>query len=141
MKTIANRLIVFAVSAIAFGTVAFGQTRMVAEIPFAFHTAKGTLPAGTYELRDTQVGGAPHMVILRNTVTYQSGFAGNPTFNAYRTAGNGSALVFSCVEKNCALTAVRTSGYSLEYRAPRISRNEEGKVAVISIPVRQVNAD
>ena len=40
MKNVANRLIVFAVSALAFGTTAFGQTkRMTAEIPFAFRTA------------------------------------------------------------------------------------------------------
>ena len=47
MKNIANRLIVLAASAFALGTVAFGQTRMTAEIPFAFHTVTGTLPAGT----------------------------------------------------------------------------------------------
>ena len=141
MKAIANRLIVFAVSAIAFGTVAFGQTRMTAEIPFAFHTVRGTLPAGTYEVSDVSLAGVPHLVVLRNKASQQTAVAGNATFNAYRKADGKSSLVFSCVEHNCALTAIRTSGYSLEYRAPRISRNEEGKMAVISIPMKQVNAD
>jgi hypothetical protein len=99
MKTIANRLIVFAVSAIAFGTVAFGQTRMTAEIPFAFHTSKGTLPAGTYELRDVSMAGVPHLIVLRNTATQKSAVAGNPTFNVYRKSDSASKLEFSCVDR------------------------------------------
>jgi len=63
MKNIANRMIVFAVSALAFGTVAFGQTRMTADIPFAFRTATGKLPAGTYELRQHPNNGMVHMIV------------------------------------------------------------------------------
>src|SRR5580693_78760 len=98
---IANRMIVFAAGVIAFGTVAFGQTRMTAEIPFAFHTASGTLPAGTYELRETQTGGFPHMVILRNVATHKGGFAGNPMYNPYRTAASGAVVEFACIDSNC----------------------------------------
>ena len=44
MKTLSNRIALFAASAIVFGTVAFGQTAPVkAEIPFAFRTTAGLL--------------------------------------------------------------------------------------------------
>ena len=138
MKTIANRLIVIAASALAFGTVAFGQTRMTAEIPFAFRTATGTLPAGTYEIRETS--NAAHMVILRNIASQKSGFAGNPTYNTYRTAASGAALEFACVERNCSLKAIRTANASLEYRVPK-SKDDSSKIAVISIPLKPLNAD
>jgi hypothetical protein len=85
LKTIANRLIVFAVSSIALGTMAFGQTRMTAEIPFAFRTVNGDLPAG------------------------------NPMYNAYRIATDAPVVEFLCGASGCALKALRTSEGSLEY--------------------------
>jgi hypothetical protein len=140
MKTIANRLIVFAASAIAFGTVAFGQTRMTAEIPFAFRTVSGTLPAGNYEVRETSAGGALHIVSLWNTATQKGAFAGNPTYNAYRKTSGGTSLEFLCVERNCSLKAIRSVDASLEYPTPSKSK-DDSKVAVVTIPVKLVNAD
>jgi hypothetical protein len=139
MKNIANRMIVFAASALAFGTVAFGQTRMVAEVPFAFHTVNGTLPAGTYEVREMSAG-VTHVVVLRNTGTEKSAFAGNPTYNAYRKAANGPVLEFACSGHECSLRAIRSSSSSLEYAAPKKSKDGE-KMAVISIAMKPVNAD
>jgi hypothetical protein len=141
MKTIANRLIVIAASAIAFGTVAFGQTRVTAEIPFAFHTVNGTLPAGNYEVRETSAGGASHLVLLWNTASKKGSFAGNATYNSYRTAANGTVLEFACMERGCSLKAIRSVNASLEYAAPSKSKDDSGKVAVISIAVKPVNAD
>jgi hypothetical protein len=143
MKTIANRMIVFAASALAFvasGTSAFGQTRVVAEIPFAFHTVNGTLPAGTYEIRETGSAGTPHVVLLRNTSTEEAAFAGNPVFDAYRKASTGSVVEFACAGHDCSLKAVRTNVGSLEYSVPRKSKDGE-KMAVISIAMRPLNAD
>ena len=37
MKSITNRLFVFAATAVFLGTTAFGQTTMRADVPFAFH--------------------------------------------------------------------------------------------------------
>lgn len=140
MKTIANRLIVFAVGAIAFGTVAFGQTRMTAEIPFAFHTLNATLPAGTYELRETSTAAGSHMVLLRNVAAQKSAFAGNSIYDAYRTASHGAVVEFVCEERNCSLKAIRTSSASLEYPTPHKSRDGE-KMAVVSIALKPLNAD
>ncbi len=140
MKSIANRLIVLAASALAFGTVAFGQTRMTADIPFAFHTVSGNLPAGTYVITETSVGAASHVVILRNTASQKTSFAGNPTYNVWRKAADGAVLEFACVERNCSLKAIRTTSVSLEYVVPK-SKDDSSKVAVVSIPLKPVNAD
>jgi hypothetical protein len=141
MKTMANRMIVLAAGVIALGSVAFGQSSMKAEIPFAFHTASGTLPAGTYELRETQLGGNPHLVILRNLASQKSAFAGVPAYNAYRTARNGSVVEFVCVERSCALKAIRTGWSSLEYATPQKSKDGEKRMAVVSIALKPLNAD
>jgi hypothetical protein len=140
MKTIANRLIVFAASAIAFGTVAFGQTRMTAEIPFAFRTVSASLPAGNYEVRETSVGASFHMMSLWNTATQKGVFVGNPIYNPYRRAASGTQLEFVCMDRKCSLKAIRSVNASLEYPTPGKSK-DDSKVAVVTIPVKLVNAD
>jgi hypothetical protein len=142
MKTIANRLIVIAAGVIAFGATAFGQNprnSMTAEIPFAFHTVNGTLPAGTYSLSETS--GALHLVVLRNTASSQGTFAGVPNYNSYRKASGGTVIEFACVDNSCSLKAIRGTHASLEYAVPNKYKDDSGKVAVISIPVKTVNAD
>jgi hypothetical protein len=141
MKTIANRMIVLAVSAIAFGTVAFGQSRMTAEIPFAFHTLNATLPAGTYEVRETQVGGSSHLVLLRNAASNKTSMLGGAVFNTYRTAANGAAIEFACKDGSCSLRAIRSSWSSLEYATPNKGRDKEKSMAVVSIALKPVNTD
>lgn len=140
MKTIANRLIVFAASAIAFGTVAFGQSRMTAEIPFAFHTVSGSLPAGTYEIRETQLGGNAHVVFLRNTVTHKGTLAGTPVYNEYRKSASGAVVEFVCDGRNCSLSAIRTVSSSLEYATPHKSKDGE-KMAVVAVAIKPAIAD
>jgi hypothetical protein len=39
MKSFTNRLAVFAASPVVLGTMAYGQTTLNVEIPFAFHTS------------------------------------------------------------------------------------------------------
>ena len=97
MKTIANRIIVIAASVIALGTVAYGQTTMTAEIPFAFRAASATLPAGTYTF-DTSSGIA-HSVVIRNAATQRHvrrGRSGQPFPRDERRSGR---RVHLCGEK------------------------------------------
>jgi hypothetical protein len=137
MKTIANRLIVFAASTIAFGSMAFGQTRGTVEIPFAFHTVTGTLPAGTYEIGETHVGSYTHVVVLRNTASKKTWYAGTPIYNPYRKT-QGASVEFTCTGSSCNLTAIRGTNSSLEYVSPRKSRED---TAAISVPLKTKNAD
>jgi len=139
MKTIANRLIVFAASAFALGTVAFGQTRMTAEIPFAFHTVTGTLPAGTYSFDRLKSAGMAHTVIVTNTKTSKATVAGTANFDAWKKAPDAPVAVFACVEGRCTLKALRTSEGTAEYAAPHRTKNAE--VAEISVPLKAHSAD
>ena len=141
MMIVANRLIVFAAGTIAVGAAAFGQTRMTAQIPFAFRTANGTLPAGTYEIDETHNGGSNHVVILRNTASQKAAFAGYPMYNEYRKAPGAPVVEFACVDGDCSLKAIRTASSSLEYNAPGKSRHDETKVAVVSVPLKTQKAE
>jgi hypothetical protein len=143
MKNIANRLIVFAASALAFGTVAFGQTRMVAQVPFAFQTVTGTMPAGTYAFI-TPRNSAGNLVSVENTSTLHSQNAGFPLFDYYEKAGKrGPSIDFVCAAGRCSLKAIRTYNGSMVYPTPHRSRDEEkaSPLAVVSIPVKVSNAD
>jgi len=139
MKTIANRIIVIAASVIALGTVAYGQTTMTAEIPFAFRAASATLPAGTYTF-DTSSGIA-HSVVIRNAATLNATFAGVALVNPFRGTKGAPVAEFTCVGRSCTLTALRSPSGSLEYAGPSKPKRSEDKVAVISVPLKTVSTD
>jgi hypothetical protein len=141
MKTIANRIVVIAAGAIALGTVAYGQTHMTAEIPFAFHTAAGTLPAGTYEFSQSTAAGMENIVAIRNAATLHSAFAGHAMYNVYSKAHGAPVAEFTCVKDSCTLTALRTWSGSYEYAAPRKPKDVEKDLAVISVPLKPVATD
>jgi len=141
MKTIANRIIVIAASVIALGTVAFGQTRMTAEVPFAFRTATGTLPAGTYEFSPGTAVGMENIVAIRSAATLHSSFAGHAVYNVYNKAHGSPVAEFTCVKGSCTLTAVRTWSGSYEYAAAPKPKDVEKNLAVISIPLKPIATD
>jgi hypothetical protein len=138
MKTIANRLIVIAASAFALGTLAFGQTSLTAQIPFAFRTAGGNLPAGTYQLSSVSVGGASS-VIIRDAASGKASFVGSGMLNVYKKAPENPVVVFRCAGSNCSISAIRTGWGSVEYNAPKTPKNAE--VAVIEVPLKALSAD
>jgi hypothetical protein len=144
MKNIANRLIVFAVSTLAFGTVAFGQTpRITAEIPFAFHTATGVMPAGVYEFNRARLNGVQDLIYVQNKTTGQTTTAGMPIFDPYHTTGAlGPRVDFVCVAGACSLKAIRTSNGSLVYN-PSVETRKHAKesVAMVSVPAKTANGE
>ena len=139
MKTIAKRILVIAGSVIALGTTAFGQNRMTAEVPFAFKTVTGTLPAGTYQFDRSTSNGLDHAVIIRNVATRKGVFAGNPLFNVYSKATDTPVAVFVCGSGGCALKALRTREGSSEYQVPK--SKEHDKLAEISVPLKPIVTD
>ena len=64
MKTLANRIMMFAASALVLGTVAYGQTQLTVTIPFAFRTANTTLPSGTYVFNRQAIGGVTVTILF-----------------------------------------------------------------------------
>ena len=140
MKTTANRLIVFAVSALALGTAAFGQTRMTAEIPFAFRTVSGTLPAGAYNISDVRASAVQHMVYIQNIASGKGAFAGHPTFDLYKRTTGAPIVEFACVNGDCALRAIRTLDGVMEYSLPKSWKSEK-EVAIVNVPLKYSNGD
>jgi hypothetical protein len=121
MTSLTNRFFLFAASAVFFGTTAFGQTTMKADVPFAFHIRGGASEAaGNYVIHlDTQSGGK--VVRLYNADTYHSAVA-----ITYRAGGGplekvDPRLVFRCNEDGCALSEVWTlnGGYALAHGKTR----------------------
>lgn len=137
MKTIANRLIVFAASALALGTLAFGQNRLTADIPFAFQTPNGTWAAGTYQLTP-QANSAAHAVVIRNMATNKVAIAGHAMLD-YTASSSKPVLKFLCGQGVCALTAIRTSSGTLEYSVSHKSKNAEW--AVVEVPLKTLATD
>jgi len=132
MKTIVNRLFQCAAGAVLLSASAFAQSNMTANIPFAFHANKVTLPAGSYRVdADTNHGGAP-VILLRNQADRNKAIAigsalGSPANN------KGPRLVFRCSDSTgCDLRQVWTpeAGYSY----PSNSKDHNGdRVASISL--------
>jgi hypothetical protein len=142
MNTIANRIFVIAASVIALGTMAYGQNRMTAEVPFAFHTATGTLPAGTYEFTRGTAPGMENIVAVRSAATLHSNFIGHAVYNVYSKAHGSPVAEFTCIHgDSCTLTAVRTWSGSYECAAPRKPKDVEKNLAVVSIPLKPVATD
>jgi hypothetical protein len=135
MKTLVNRLTMFAAATLALGTMAYGQT-VKAEIPFAFRTANATLPAGTYMLYRANAAWEPTR--LWNPASRKSvlmlGAAVDYVPNAQ------PRLVFACGSEGCALREVRTSERTVTYPVPHRSAWKQEAVAVISVPLTR-NAD
>jgi hypothetical protein len=51
MKSITNRIFVFAAFALSLGTFAYGQTTLKANVPFAFAVPGGPAQAGQYTIQ------------------------------------------------------------------------------------------
>jgi len=102
---IANRLMIIAVSAAALGTMAYGATETsTAQIPFAFHTAGRTLPAGSYGVA-RNFAGVNGMIRICNTETLKAAVVLGISNQAPGTSV--TALRFSC-DDGCELIGVRS---------------------------------
>ena len=125
MKTITNRLFVFAATAVFFGTTfgqttAFGQTTMRADVPFAFRISGGGVDAGNY-LIQLENGGTGKLVTVYNRGSHHAALA--VTFQLAAKPGEAirPRLVFRCGDAGCALSEVWTTdgGYGVTQGKPR----------------------
>jgi hypothetical protein len=126
---ITNRLMVIAVSAAALGTMAYGATETAkAEIPFAFHTAGRTLPAGSYEVT-RNFAGVNGMIRIWNTETLKAAIVMGVSNDAPGT--NLTVLRFYC-DDGCELIGVRSRNNLVTLQPHRKAWRQ---TAVIEIPV------
>ena len=110
MKSFINRFAVFAASAVVLGTMAYGQT-MKAEIPFAFHTANASLPAGNYVIDRVSGAGFNNVLRLYNTDSHRSVVAVSTPLDMYSGTAQKSAVVFACGGQGCTLREIKTRDY------------------------------
>ena len=140
MKTLANRLVMFAASAAALGTMAYGQPQMKAEIPFAFSVGSASLPPGSYLFYRQSLGAVTKMV-LENTASHHMVFAVGAYVDSHDRPSHPSA-VFVCVNGGCSLSAIKTDNGTLNYAAPHKAAREQGALgSVVSIPLTSRKGD
>jgi hypothetical protein len=119
MKSIANRLFVFAAAALYLGTAAYGQDILNANVPFAFRGPAGAEPAGHYTVRIVNNGGG-YLAQVRDSATGRGGVS-----FANRLDNGGAAiaphLVFRCAETGCRLSEIwtPTGGFSVPVKHVR----------------------
>jgi hypothetical protein len=138
MKSFANRLAKFAASAVVLGTMAYGQTTMNAAIPFAFHTANSTLPAGNYTVN--RVTTATNTMRLYNTETRRGVFVGSLPVDWY-SAVQKPVLVFACAEQGCTLREIKTSNGTYTYPERRQTARDREAVSLIQVPLTVRHGD
>jgi len=113
MKSIANRLFLFAAAALSVGTVAYGQTTVIADVPFAFRTPGGASSAGHYTVRfENNIGHLSNRETGRSTLTLGYRLSAN------RAAATAPRMVFRCGAAGCQLSEIWTAngGYSVPVR-------------------------
>ena len=137
MKSLVNRVVILAASAMVLGTMAYGQTEMKAQIPFAFHTTSGNFPAGEYTFGQQNMNSGTAIATLRDQAGRHKVFVSGGVKDLWK-AGSPAA-VFRCYDTGCVLTAIRTPEASILYSTGESAPAKEA--AMVVIPLRGVNAD
>jgi len=107
MKSIANRLFLFAAAALSFGTAVYGQNILKANVPFEFRSPAGTTSAGQYTVR---VGnnGSGYIVQMRDRATGHSSVSITNRLDSKTGADIAPRMVFRCTEAACQLSEIWT---------------------------------
>jgi hypothetical protein len=139
MKSFTKRLAVFTASAVMLGTMAYGQTTMNAEIPFAFHTANASLPAGNYTINP--LINPTNTMRLYNTDTRRGVFVGSLPIDVFRGAADKPVLVFACADQICTLREIKTSNGTYSYPESHKTAHDREAVSLIEVPLTLRNGD
>jgi hypothetical protein len=108
MKSITNRLFLFAAAALSLGTVAYGQTTLKADVPFAFGINGGAAAsAGHYTVRLENNGGGP-IAQIRESVTGRGAVSLGIPLESKAGSVITPHLVFRCAESGCQLSEIWT---------------------------------
>jgi len=121
MKSTANRLFLIAAAALSLGTAAYGQNILKADVPFAFHSPTGTVPAGHYTVRIGNTGGS-NVAQIRDRVTGRGAVSITNRLYSENVAAIKPHLVFRCAEgAGCQLSEIWTlnGGFSVPVKHVR----------------------
>lgn len=136
MKSRLNSLLITAAGLTLSAAAAYGQTNIVANVPFSFRTAAGVQPAGEYRIATMTYDGS--VAVLQNTATGHSAFTGIGSPNG-NPNDKTPRLVFRCgSESGCTLSEVKMGdGRGWSYKAPHLKPSETERIAVIYFESKQ----
>jgi len=120
MKSIANRLFLFAAAALSLGTAAYGQNILRADIPFAFRDAGGAASAGHYTVR-VENNGSGYLAQIQDRATGRGLISLTNRLDNKAGAAIAPRLVFRCTEAGCQLSEIwtRDGGFSVPVKHVR----------------------
>ena len=139
MKLTAYRLVLAGTSLVTAALVliggislAFGQDRLTANVPFSFRAGASTLPAGNYDLAPASVT-SDRVIRLYNTDTHSGIVVSiqNPIYGYGRSADTRPRMVFRCRTGGCVMSEVWTGLDGWQFALPRLSAAEKERVAVM----------
>jgi len=107
MKSITNRLVLFAAATLSLGTLAYGQNNLRADVPFAFRGPGGTASAGHYSVQ-LEANGGGYIAQIRNRVTGRGVISITNRLEGKPGAAIAPRLVFRCAETGCQLSEIWT---------------------------------
>ena len=130
MKTRLNSLLITAAGFALSAAAAYGQTHLIANIPFSFTTASGVQAAGEY--RVVPISAAGSVMELQNVDTGHATMTGIGRPNGSPNEKTPH-LVFKCgSESGCTLVALQMGdGRGWSYTEPKLKASEQARIAVV----------
>jgi len=137
MKRFTMNCMIAAAALTALAASAPAQTRLKADIPFAFRSGGAVLPAGSYVVIPAQMGGHNYFTLANtdNKRTVMSSYAYQNNAPKAWVVDGKARLTFECVETRCALKSAWTGAGTLQYQfhTPRHERGEMVRTAEIRL--------
>jgi hypothetical protein len=129
----------FAAGIVLLGTMAYGQERMKAQIPFAFNAANAPLPAGNYEFESPSIHGSATTIRVLNSDSHKTVVVLSLPLDPYHKAGDVPTANFVCQRGTCQLSAIRTYAGTFQYPAPHKSGRDKESLSLLTIKLAEVN--
>src|ERR1700693_45543 len=138
MKSITNRISLFAATAVFLGTAAYGQTTMKADVPFGFAIPGGGATAGNYVV-DLNTNGGGKVVRLYNVDTHKGVLAITTNLSGGPVQQTTPRLVFRCGAIGCAVSEIWTGDAG--YKVPIGRARDYGYLASIPLVIEQARGN
>jgi hypothetical protein len=136
-KNLTRTMIVAAALALSTAAV-FAQTKLTANVPFAFTTMGAQMSAGSYEIVSGSTSNAG-VLWIRNVATGTKTVLGIGIPNGLDDT-RGAHLVFKCAGETCALAELwREDGRGYKFSMPRVKPSQLERVAVIYFERKNVD--
>jgi hypothetical protein len=127
MKANWFRTVILSAAALTMGSVAYGQSRLIADIPFSFRMHGTEMPAGRYWVEPN--------TLARTVVRLTDGNNQQLAMGIGATGHEQSAprLIFSCRESSgCSLAEVWTgNGTGVVFPQPKLTSAEKERLAAV----------